>query len=159
MNILLWRQAFVQLRFHLKFSERESEWETSACVHVPQPPPLLPPTHTHTEIFVKFVCTCNVVCFLLGKYLASEYYMPTFWNTLFVPSSWVGRYLPAYEDGTGCSETSACKIQTPGNYPEESIQHSELGEILKSRILIMLFYLLLVASALYDWWLVLHLCT
>jgi len=26
------------------------------------------------------------------------------------------------------------KIQTPGNYPEESIQHSEQGESLKSRI-------------------------
>jgi hypothetical protein len=25
--------------------------------------------------------------------------------------------LPAYEDGTECSETSAYKIQTPGNYP------------------------------------------
>ena len=33
-------------------------------------------------------------------------------------------YLPAYEDGTECSETSAYKIQTPGNYPEESIQHN-----------------------------------
>ena len=33
-----------------------------------------------------------------------------------------------------CSETSAYKIQTPGNYPEESIQHSEHGERLKSRI-------------------------
>jgi tRNA threonylcarbamoyladenosine modification (KEOPS) complex Pcc1 subunit len=33
-----------------------------------------------------------------------------------------------------CSETSAYKIQTPGNYPEESIQHSEHGESLKSRI-------------------------
>jgi len=31
-------------------------------------------------------------------------------------------YLPAYEDGTQCSETSAYKIQTPGNYPEESIK-------------------------------------
>jgi len=30
--------------------------------------------------------------------------------------------LPAYEDGTACSETSAYKIQTPGNYPKESIQ-------------------------------------
>ena len=30
--------------------------------------------------------------------------------------------LPAYEDGTECSETSAYKIRTPGNYPEESIQ-------------------------------------
>jgi hypothetical protein len=35
---------------------------------------------------------------------------------------------------TECSETSAYKIQTPGNYLEESIQHSEHGEILKSRI-------------------------
>jgi hypothetical protein len=33
---------------------------------------------------------------------------------------------------TQCSETSACKIQTPDNYPEESIQHSEKGENLKS---------------------------
>jgi hypothetical protein len=33
-------------------------------------------------------------------------------------------YLPAYEDGTKCSETLAYNIQTLGNYPEESIQHS-----------------------------------
>ena len=39
--------------------------------------------------------------------------------------------LSAYEDGTECSETSAYKIQTPGNYPEESIQDSEHGESLK----------------------------
>jgi hypothetical protein len=36
---------------------------------------------------------------------------------------------------TECSKTSAYKIQTPGNYPEESIQHSEHGESLKSRML------------------------
>jgi len=35
---------------------------------------------------------------------------------------------------TECSETSAYKIQTPGNYPEENIQHIEHGESLKSRI-------------------------
>jgi hypothetical protein len=35
---------------------------------------------------------------------------------------------------TECSETSAYKIQTPGNYPEENIQHTEHGESLKSRI-------------------------
>jgi hypothetical protein len=34
---------------------------------------------------------------------------------------------------TECSETSAHKIQTPGNYPEENIQHTENGESLKSR--------------------------
>jgi len=32
---------------------------------------------------------------------------------------------------TECSETLAYKIQTPGNHPEESIQHSEQGESLK----------------------------
>jgi hypothetical protein len=42
-------------------------------------------------------------------------------------------YLPTYEDGTECSETSAYKIQTPGNYPEESIQQSEQSGVLKSR--------------------------
>jgi hypothetical protein len=36
---------------------------------------------------------------------------------------------------TECSETSAYKIQTPANYPEESIQNSEHGESLKSRII------------------------
>ena len=35
---------------------------------------------------------------------------------------------------TECSETSAYKIQMPGNYPEENIQHTEHGESLKSRI-------------------------
>jgi len=34
---------------------------------------------------------------------------------------------------TGCSETSAYKIQMPGNYPEESIERSEHGKSLKSR--------------------------
>jgi hypothetical protein len=40
---------------------------------------------------------------------------------------------------TGCSETLAHKIQTPENYPEESIQHSEHGESLKSGISVALF--------------------
>jgi len=34
---------------------------------------------------------------------------------------------------TECSETSAYKLQTPGNYPKESIQHTERGESLKLR--------------------------
>ena len=33
-------------------------------------------------------------------------------------------FIPAYEDGTECSEMSAYEIQTPGNYPEESIQQT-----------------------------------
>jgi hypothetical protein len=43
-------------------------------------------------------------------------------------------HLLAFEDGTECSETSAYKIQTPVNYSEENIQHTEHGESLKSRI-------------------------
>ena len=41
---------------------------------------------------------------------------------------------------TELSETSAYKIQTPVNYPEESIQHSEHGESFKSRIILRLFH-------------------
>jgi hypothetical protein len=36
---------------------------------------------------------------------------------------------------TGCSEMSAYKIQMLGNYPKESIQHSEHSESLKSGML------------------------
>jgi hypothetical protein len=44
----------------------------------------------------------------------------------------VNIHLLAYEDGTDrFSETSAYKIQTPGNHPEENIQHTEYGESLK----------------------------
>jgi hypothetical protein len=35
---------------------------------------------------------------------------------------------------TECSETSAYKIQTPGNHPEASIQHLQHGESLKSGV-------------------------
>jgi hypothetical protein len=37
------------------------------------------------------------------------------------------------------SETLAFKIQTPGNHPEENIQHSEHGESLKSRKIIVVY--------------------
>jgi len=40
-------------------------------------------------------------------------------------------YPPMKMEQTECSETFAYKIQTVGNYPEESIQHSEHGESLK----------------------------
>jgi len=39
-------------------------------------------------------------------------------------------YLPTKMEQTEYSETSAYKIQTPGNYPKESIQHTEHGESL-----------------------------
>jgi len=44
---------------------------------------------------------------------------------------------------TECSETSEYKIQTPGNHPKETIQHSGQGESLKSGIL--MFYVSLKA--------------
>jgi len=44
-------------------------------------------------------------------------------------------YLPMKMEQTECSETSAYKIQTPGNYPEENILQTEHVESLKSRIL------------------------
>jgi hypothetical protein len=37
-------------------------------------------------------------------------------------------YLPMKMEQTECSKTSTYKIQTPRNYPEENIQHSEHGE-------------------------------
>ena len=53
---------------------------------------------------------------------------PTFSNPVILHT-----YPPMKMEQTECSETSAYKIQTPGSYPEESIQHSEHGESLKSR--------------------------
>jgi hypothetical protein len=53
----------------------------------------------------NFPHVLNVVCFLLGNSPASEVYMPTFRNTLSVPSSQAGRdeessylfaYVPSY---------------------------------------------------------------
>jgi hypothetical protein len=42
-------------------------------------------------------------------------------------------YRPMKVEQTECSEMSVHKMQTPENYPEESIKHSEHGESLKSR--------------------------
>jgi hypothetical protein len=56
--------------------------------------------------------------------------------------SLVHTYPPTKVERTECSEMMACKIQKPGNYPEESIQHSEHGESLKSRIPVSLYHLL-----------------
>jgi hypothetical protein len=46
--------------------------------------------------------------------------------------NWVrGAYLLVKMEQTECSERLVYKIQTPGNYPKESTQHLEQGEILK----------------------------
>jgi hypothetical protein len=42
---------------------------------------------------------------------------------------------------TACSETLAFKIQAPENRSEESIRHSEHGESLKSRKILITFTL------------------
>ena len=66
-----------------------------------------------------------VLCFLLGNSPVSEFYIPTFRNTLSVPSS-LFTYLPWQMEQTECSETSAYKIQASGNYPEENTQHKAI---------------------------------
>ena len=50
------------------------------------------------------------------------------------PDYYYNTYLPMKMGQTECSETLVYKIHTPENYPEESIQHSEHGKSLKSRI-------------------------
>jgi len=72
----------------------------------------------------------------MGKGLAQAIFEPNLFPyntpTFLKPSSFY-THLPAYEDGTESSETSAYKIQTPRNYPEESIRHSEHGESFQPR--------------------------
>ena len=52
----------------------------------------------------NFLRVLNAICFLLGDSPATKFYMPTFRNTLSVPSSQAGRcvytHLPVCEDGT-----------------------------------------------------------
>jgi hypothetical protein len=62
----------------------------------------------------------------LGKAFAVQVEQ-NWWQT----ASFTHAYLPVKMEQ--CSETSAYKLQTPGNYPKESIQHLEQGESLKSR--------------------------
>jgi len=47
--------------------------------------------------------------------------------------------VPMKMEQTEWSETSAYKILTPGNYPEERIEHVEHGESMKSRIVCYIF--------------------
>jgi len=58
--------------------------------------------------------------FILAESIFEPNLFPYKYSNIFKPSHL--SYLSAYEDGTGCSETSEYKILTPGNYPEESIQ-------------------------------------
>jgi hypothetical protein len=78
--------------------------------------------------------------------------MPTFRNTLFHLYGQV----PAYEDGTDCSETSAYKIQTPGNYPEENIQlccdkHAGMNPVTRVQVSDIINKLVLWFKSDYSW--------
>jgi hypothetical protein len=68
--------------------------------------------HLHPTLSPSFLLTQAV----FEPYLFSLFLSQHFLNLVIL-------HLPAYEDGTECSETSAYKIQTPGNYPEETIKH------------------------------------
>ena len=75
----------------------------------------------------------------MGKGLARTkpfpIYIPQHFSNLVI----LHTYLPMKMEQTERSETSAYKIHTPGNYPEESIQHSAHGKSLKWRICMTLF--------------------
>ena len=76
----------------------------------------------------------NLVCILLGISPASDCGLPTFWNTLSVPSSYFILHIqPLKMEQIECSETSANHNQTSGKYPKEYRQDSKHGESLKSR--------------------------
>ena len=68
---------------------------------------------------LRIGCNRNkFVYFFLGNSPASEFYMPTFRNTLFHLHRRIGIKMKQTE----CSETSAYKIQTPGELPRR--QHT-----------------------------------
>jgi hypothetical protein len=66
----------------------------------------------------------NVGVFIWEKYKYSNIFKPS--HPSYQP--------PTKMEQTECSKTSAYKIQTTGNYPEESIQYSKHGKSLKLRI-------------------------
>jgi hypothetical protein len=81
-------------------------------------------------VFLLGTATILSPSFLLAQAIFEPNLFPYKYSNISKPS--LPLYLCSYEDETECSETSAYKIQTPGNYPEESILHSELGKSFKS---------------------------
>jgi hypothetical protein len=63
--------------------------------------------------------------FLLAQAIFEPNLFPYKYSNILKPSH--SSYLSTYEDGTECSETLAHKIQTTGNYPEESTQHNYIS--------------------------------
>jgi hypothetical protein len=77
------------------------------------------------------VNTALVEYILLGVTPASELSESTFRNLVSGPSSWSS----AQESG---SETSTHLIQKPGLHPKEYTVHQQLGESLKTKILLLI---------------------
>jgi len=91
--------------------------------------------HLHRQVSVKYDWIWQTLEYLYPPSYSFRLLWSQTFSRVFTPTFLKSRhtsYLPVYEDGTECSETSAYKIQTQGNHPEESIQHSEHGESLKS---------------------------
>jgi hypothetical protein len=79
---------------------------------------------------LNFICHCfGTLClFHLGLRMLGYINTTTFSNLVILHT-----YPPMKKEQTECFEMLAYKIQTPGNYPEESIHRLEHGESLKSR--------------------------
>jgi len=76
-------------------------------------------------LITNFRCVLKVVCFILGDSPATEFLYADV-SEHSVCSIFVDGVLltpPLQLEQTVCSETSAYKIQSPGNDPEESIQN------------------------------------
>ena len=71
-----------------------------------------------------------------------SYNTPTFLNLIYSSHN----HLPIKTEQTECSETSAHKIQMSGNNPEESIQHLEHGEGLKTTRLFLIHLCIILQS-------------
>jgi len=74
------------------------------------------------ELDFKICHVLNIIFFLLGDFSASEFYILTFWNTLFHLHKLMASMMM---EQTKCSKTSAYKIQTPRNHPKERIQQTK----------------------------------
>ena len=104
-------------------------------------------------LLLLFGCHVNILVYELTFFLSCSFFWVISWRLNFISRRLgtlcfifmrgVGRKnngdeifptYTVYADETERSETSAYKIQTPGNYPKERIQHSEHGKSLKSRL-------------------------
>jgi hypothetical protein len=82
------------------------------------------PIQANSPSFSSFRRVLIVVCFFLGNSSASEFYMPIFRNTPSHLHRRIGIPIRLWRWNRQCSETSAHKIQTSVNYPEEGKQQS-----------------------------------